>query len=211
MSRFYTIVTPLKYDIVHVSAPLSYTSKQAINEAIQKSSLNHFFDIDLDALQNQLESFSWIAQVDIRRQWPAKLLLHIQEHRPIAQFNQTQWLNESGELFEAESEPNVAQLPHIMAPENQLLSVHRNLLAIQALCHKFNATLLTLTLDVRGAWQVKLDNGMQLFLGRKFILERLERFFQILPTLNVNSSQQPYIDLRYRSGFSVGYFDEGKS
>lgn len=210
LTRLYTMVTPLRYEIIHLT-PLSYTSKQAVNEAIEEMALHHFFDIDLVTLQHKLESFPWIARVDIRRQWPAQLVLHIQEHRPIAQFNQTQWLDESGELFEAEPIPSVSSLPHLFAPTNRLLLVRQNLNAIQALCDASKLTLRELTLDSRGAWQLTLGNGIRLFLGRQFILERLERFFPILPTIQVESGQQPYIDLRYRSGFSVGYFHEGKN
>ena len=113
--------------------------------------------------------------------------------------------------FEAEAIPRVSSLPQIYAPSNRLLLVRQQLKVLQGLCNKFKVTLRELILDSRGAWQIKLDNGIRLFLGRQFIVERLERFFQILPTLQVDSGQQPYIDLRYRSGFSVGYFYEGKN
>ena len=59
-------------------------------------------------------------------------------------------------------------------------------------------------LSPRMSWQVKLDDGMALALGREAMRERLARFVKVFPySVAVRVPNAHRIDLRYRNGFAV--------
>ena len=61
-------------------------------------------------------------------------------------------------------------------------------------------------LDERGAWELRLDNGVAVKLGRLAVTERLERFIRLAsPLVAKRSAEVAYVDMRYTNGFSVGW------
>ena len=66
----------------------------------------------------------------------------------------------------------------------------------------------SLVLNERRAWQIILDNGIRLELGKESLLERIERFFKLYNKLGSDTQRISYIDLRYDTGAAVGWFPE---
>jgi len=70
----------------------------------------------------------------------------------------------------------------------------------------FNLSITSLTLNSRGSWQMVLNNGISITLGRTDPDTRFARFITAYPTvlaqqtLNIRS-----IDLRYSDGFAVAW------
>jgi cell division protein FtsQ len=61
-----------------------------------------------------------------------------------------------------------------------------------------------ISLSPRYAWQVKLDNGMVLELGREEMQQRLKRFVAVYPySLAALARPASHVDLRYRNGFAA--------
>ena len=68
----------------------------------------------------------------------------------------------------------------------------------------------TLRLDPRGPWEVVLANGISVRLGRRQLQERLDRFLRIgAPLVTSRATDIAYLDMRYSSGFSVGWRTAG--
>ena len=67
-----------------------------------------------------------------------------------------------------------------------------------------------LVLSERFAWQLTLNDGVTLNLGREKRIERIQRFMDAYPQIkdqsnNKNNQQVDYIDLRYDTGIAVGW------
>jgi cell division protein FtsQ len=61
-------------------------------------------------------------------------------------------------------------------------------------------------LDERGAWELLLDNGVRLRLGRQRLEERFERFMLAASRIvAARATEIVYVDLRYSSGFAIGW------
>jgi cell division protein FtsQ len=60
-----------------------------------------------------------------------------------------------------------------------------------------------LKLSPRGAWQVVLESGLVLELGRIDRVARLERFAAAWPRLALHDPAPRYADLRYPNGFAL--------
>ena len=68
-----------------------------------------------------------------------------------------------------------------------------------------------LSMDKRHAIQVELNNGVELMLGRREQLSRLQRFIDVYPkVLSGKIEKIKHIDLRYSNGLSVGWKDVDK-
>ena len=58
-------------------------------------------------------------------------------------------------------------------------------------------------LSPRGAWEVLLDSGLSLELGRGDVAPRLERFVAAWPGLAARGVEAKHADLRYANGFAL--------
>ena len=62
-----------------------------------------------------------------------------------------------------------------------------------------------LSLSERYAWDIKLRSGISLRLGRTEFMDRLQRFIDVYPVLLKQDKTIDYVDLRYDTGFAVGW------
>ena len=60
-----------------------------------------------------------------------------------------------------------------------------------------------LRLNARGAWQVVLDSGLTLHLGRGDVAARLARFAVAWPQLAARQTEPRHVDLRHANGFAL--------
>ena len=67
-------------------------------------------------------------------------------------------------------------------------------------------TLTSLALSERFSWQLWLDNGIRLNLGRKDKAKRVQRFIDVYPRMEQRADAQvDTIDLRYDTGLAVSF------
>jgi cell division protein FtsQ len=63
-----------------------------------------------------------------------------------------------------------------------------------------------LHLDARGAWDMTLQNGVEIRLGRQHVDERTALFLDVVA--NIVSSREAdidFVDMRYSNGFTIGW------
>jgi cell division protein FtsQ len=162
-----------------------------------------FFTVDLADARDALRRVPWIRSVSVRRQWPGRLAIAIEEHRPLARWNDTALINLHGEVFDAEYGE---ELPDFYGPEGTAGEV-------AARYREFAAPLRTLRLGIdalsrsaRGAWEVKLDDGLTIALGREQVSERWARWMQVSERYRDRIAQGGVlaaIDMRYANGFAA--------
>ena len=67
-------------------------------------------------------------------------------------------------------------------------------------------TIQELDLSTNGSWKILLDNGIAVILGKTGLSERMTRFMLAYQhSLQAQSQQIAYIDLRYTNGFAIGW------
>ena len=171
-------------------------------EGIVKMGLSgNFFTVDMQQVRSAFEKLPWVREVKLRRQWPDRLEVEITEHVALARWGSTALVNTQGEIFQAAYD---GKLPVFVGPAGTSKEIaiqyeffRRNLSQIQA-----KPVLVQLT--PRRAWQVKLDNGLTLQLGRDDIEMRLGRFIAVHErTIVALARRIEYVDLRYPNGFAV--------
>jgi cell division protein FtsQ len=201
-------ILPLR--TVVVGSSVDNVTRSQIEQAARIAIAGNFFTVDLDQVRGVFEKLPWVRQADVRRRWPDTLELVIEEHVAVARWRRTdgesRLVNDHGEVFSAASD---RQLPTFAGPEGsaaQVLARYRE--AEQALA-TLDRKPQTVVLSSREAWQVKLDDGVVIELGRDELkhtpTERLARFVAYYrPALErTHLVRAGVVDMRYPNGFAL--------
>jgi cell division protein FtsQ len=199
---------------VEVKTPVAHVTEAQIRLVAERQVRGTFFTVDLDEVRGSLEKLPWVREARVERRWPDTLVVSLAEHVPLARWNDDALVSEAGEVFVA---ADSAKLPRLSGPEessDEVIDAYRR---HQAVLEKIGMRISELRLSPRRAWRIRLDNGMQLALGREQTDARLARFVALYPRL---FGPQPVgaaapdvppatpvvpamVDLRYPDGFAV--------
>lgn len=171
-------------------------------EAVIREALRGtFFTMDLAEAQRAFSTVPWVHQAAVRREWPNRLVVAVDEHRALARWNDSALVNTEGGVFRADYDD---ELPQLRGPEGSASEVAARYRDFRDLLAPLALVPVELALSPRRAWQMKLDNGMVLELGREQVQQRLARWAAHYPrSLGRLTRPVEYVDLRYRNGFAV--------
>ncbi|WP_217512534.1 cell division protein FtsQ/DivIB [Vibrio metschnikovii] len=188
---------------------LHYVSTLDVQRAFAE--LDHigtFMSQDIDVLQSRAQAIPWVAHASIRKQWPDTIKVFLTEHQVAAIWNGNALLNDKGKVFNGDIAAVKQEYVKLYGPDDsgpQVLAVWRQYNPqFQAL----GLNISSLLLNERRAWQIILDNGIRLELGKESLDERITRFFLLYKRLGKDTERVSYIDLRYDTGAAVGWFSE---
>lgn len=199
---------PLR-ELVVLTPPAQVTEAQL--EYVARTAIQgNFFTVELDNIRAHFEKLPWVRRAEVRRRWPDGIELRLEEHQAVAYWTasdsgESRLVNRQGEVFIASSD---AAMPSFTGPQGSaalLLARHQ---AYSLLLQPMGASLNEVMLSARQAWQLKLDNGLLIVLGRdqeRAPLEaRLTRFVNAWQSVEQNIGLQVAVaDLRYPGGFAL--------
>lgn len=201
-------VFPL-HEVILLTPPAQVTSAQ-LEYAARSSLRGNFFTVDLDEVRGAFEKLPWVRHAEVRRRWPGALELRLEEHQAVAYWTvndsgDTRLVNRQGEIFTASSN---AKMPSFSGPEGMASEVLARFSHFAEAVAPLGRTLVGIGVSPRLAWQLKLDDGLVVELGRETesppLDQRLDRFVRAFPkaleTLNVKVA---VADLRYPGGFAL--------
>ncbi|MEF1288374.1 cell division protein FtsQ/DivIB [Vibrio sp. M260118] len=188
---------------------LHYVSALDVQRAFSR--LEHvgtFMSQDVDVLQSMAESIPWVSHASIRKQWPDTVKVFLTEHHAEAIWNGISLLNDDGQVFDGDIGQLEEERVKLYGPQGtneEVLQVWRD---IRPKFEALNLTITSLVLNDRRAWQIIVDNGIRLELGKESLEERIARFVSLYKKLGQDTQKVSYIDLRYDTGASIGWFPE---
>ena len=172
----------------------------------------NILSIDLDKARAAFEAVPWVRQATLRRVWPDKLAVRLDEHHPVALWQgddgNERLVNDRGEVFEANvGDVEDENLPQFSGPQGssvQMLALYRRL---QPLFAAQKLEPVTLQLSGRGSWSLELDSGATVTLGRGSedeLVARSERFLRTLGQVTGRFQRDlEHADLRHADGYAV--------
>jgi cell division protein FtsQ len=204
------VIQPLEgRSLTHASPQLLKQSAQGLVQSQPRGPGLNFFTVDLNAVRSQFEAVPWVRHASVRRIWPNRLLVQIEEHRALALWGDAQLINTFGEPFTAnlgEAEVD-GQLPRLDGPDGAHAQVLRRFDELQQWVQPSGRQVVALTLSSRYSWNTELDDGSELVLGREQVVpieERVKRWAEAYPKVIDKFSRKPeQFDLRYPNGFAV--------
>ncbi len=160
-----------------------------------------FFTADLGAAKTAFEKLPWVRRVDVRRRWPNRLEIAVEEHRELARWGNSALVNRYGEVFEGASNN---RLPEFEGPDGSFHEVTRKYVQFDEALKRIGLRVEFVQVSERRAWSVRLDDGTVIELGRDGVIARLNNFVAAYErsVARLEGSAR-HIDLRYANGFSV--------
>ena len=203
---------------VAFTEPLAHTRRLEIEQVLPATLKGNFFSINLEAVRSTLEKLPWVRKVEVRRQWPDRLEIRIEEHKPVARWGEGrgELVNSYGEVFAAQpGDQELAALPLLSGPTGTAPEVLKHFSEFVGAFQSVGERPVQLTLSPRLAWQLKLENGMLVDMGREQpkspVGMRLQRFIEVYPETVAKRAVRPaVVDLRYPNGFAMRAAGEGK-
>ncbi|MDR2000000.1 MAG: cell division protein FtsQ/DivIB [Zoogloeaceae bacterium] len=199
-------VFPLR--AVVVAGTMDNVTRDQIEQAAKLALTGNFFTIDLDQVRAVFEKLPWVRRAEVRRHWPDTLEMAIEEHVAVARWRradgETRLVNQDGEVFAAASDQI---LPTFVGPDGSSALVLDRYREFSAALAGLGRKPETVALSNREAWQMKLDDGLIVELGRDeakhSLSERVHRFASwYRPALaQAGLSRALVVDMRYPNGF----------
>lgn len=173
-----------------------------LQKQVQQHINGGFFALDMLALKQNLMHLPWVEDVAVRRV-PGVLIVSIREQKPVAQWNDHDLFNSEGELFTAPPDAP-RDLPALRGPEGSqqmMLSYYQQ---INTMLKPLNLQIMMLHLTQQGSWDVTLNNGISVMMGREEALSRMRRWIRWYPRIAAEQSEKiVHADLRYQNGIAV--------
>ena len=175
----------------------------------------NFFSLDLREAKTAFEAVPWIRQAVVKREFPNRLRVTLEEHRSAAFWgvdNESRLINSFGEIFEANpGDADSQDLPRLLGPDDQALQVLAMYRSLKILMSRMDIGIEELELSSRGNWRLQLDSGAVIELGRGSIDEVRVRIEQFLATLTqiISTYQRrgfdsmESADLRHSAGYAI--------
>ncbi|HEY4998220.1 MAG TPA: cell division protein FtsQ/DivIB [Usitatibacter sp.] len=223
--------TPLRRRIVPVTAAIvaaaalaggawygfDAISAQPIRNVVFAGDLRRIARSDLDAFARSVQGASssgasllavreaarkiaWVREATVRRRFPDSVEITLEAHEPLARWTDSELVSARGDVFAADYE---GFLPKFSGPEGSGARMAQEYPAIREALAPLASAITELRLSARGAWQVLLESGLTLDLGRGDTQPRLARFAAAWPQLASQGVETRHVDLRYANGFAV--------
>jgi cell division protein FtsQ len=174
----------------------------------------NFFTLNLLQARQAFEQIPWIRSAFVRREFPNRLSVTLDEFSPVAQWSvegDGKFLSAEGTVFEVNAdEVETESLPLLKGPESQAKTVLEMYQFLKPLLAKMDMRIDKLELSQRGSWSVHLESGSTLELGhgsQQEVGERLQIFFKTLTQVSSRYGRTATsllsADLRYENGYAL--------
>ena len=197
-----------------VQGDVAHNSAATLRANVAPRLTGNFFTVDLQKAREAFEQVPWVRQAVVKRQFPNKLRVELQEHRPEAFWgadSEARLVNTFGEVFEANpGDVEQDDMPRLAGPDGsseQVLAMYRGL---KPMLEALDLAVEQVVLTGRGGWTITLDSGATVELGRgttEEVLARSERFARTLTQVTAKYGRRPEAlvtaDLRHTDGYAV--------
>ena len=186
---------------VELTAIPQRVSPELMEKVVHEQVSGNFFTVDLESTRQAFEKLPWVRKVSVRRKFPWSLEVEVEEQVALARWNGTSLVNTHGEVFSATTDQ---VLPVFIGQPETSAQVTQMYADLNAALQPLHQLIAQISLSPRYAWQVRLDKGMVLELGREEMHERMARFVKVYPySLAALVRPANHVDLRYRNGFAA--------
>lgn len=192
---------------VVLTAPPARANPADIDATIRGELSGTFFTLDLERARAALQKVAWVRSATLRRHWPGRLEVALEEQEPYARWGEGALVNPGGEIFVAAYD---GELPRLEGPDARAADVTSRFREWGALLAPLGLELRAVALSARGGWRlstVASGSPLAVDLGRDDVDARLARFAaaygRTVGALARAGTRVEGVDLRYRNGFAA--------
>ncbi len=212
---------PLRFPVqnVDVLGTMDYADRDALIASIKPHTLLGFYGLDIEQLRQTVEAHPWIASARVRRVWPSRISVNVEEHEPAARWNDDHLISKRLVLFKPHQLERQSTdfelwsdvfrpLPQVLGAQGrhvELLDAYR---AYDQQLARFDLSLTLLEEDDRLSQTLTLSNGVIVRLGLEARELRMSRFLDVYERITEQAKDGPLsFDMRYSNGFALGLVD----
>ncbi|MFT5132025.1 MAG: cell division protein FtsQ [Gammaproteobacteria bacterium] len=196
---------------VRIEGNFQHLSTEKMQSMVSSVIRGGFFNLNVMNIKETLLREPWVDSVIVQRVWPDGLNVYVKEQSAIAHWNKNDLLNVSAHIFSPENAGQIGGLPELFGPaytQTLLLERYRE---IEKALTPFAITIQSLTLSERRAWQIQLQDGPLILLGRNDVDSRIGRFTQsAITSLADEIKNVKQIDMRYTNGFAIQWLGDSE-
>ena len=194
---------------VSIQGQIRHLDGQALAVQLANEIKAPILSLDVRTLRDEALANPWVHMAEVRRQWPASIEVTIAEQVPVARWGEQGLLNHQGDIFWPDLSAGYDFLPRLNGPAHETRAIIAQYHDLSVLFSSYGIRIKELSLESRGAWNLVLDNGIQLVAGREELMPRLRRFLSIYDAqLAEVADQIEQIDIRYTNGVAVRWRTE---
>lgn len=161
---------------------------------------------DIGRVKSELESVSWINNVQVTLNWPDEISVQVVPEEAIAYWNDNAFVSSTGKVFESEY-LSARDLPQLYGPHGKEQSMMVHYQRLNTALRKSGQFIKVLSLNERGSLQFENQFGVQVSLGNVDIEQRLKRFIRVSNQIALHevTPRIRRIDTRYPNGVAVEF------
>ena len=141
---------------ITVQGDVAHNNALTLRANVAPRLAGNFFTVNLAAARDAFEAVPWVRRAVVRREFPNRLRVRLEEHQPVALWGaegETRLVNSFGEVFEANAgdvEPE--ELPRLSGPRQQSAQVLAMYALLKPLFEGLDLGVERLALSARGSW-----------------------------------------------------------
>jgi cell division protein FtsQ len=197
---------PLPLKNFEIDEVLVYQSDEPVNELLESYFGQSLLALDIVEIKTQLEGLPWVREASVLKEWPGNLYITLDEHEPVANWNEQAVLNSEGIPLEKPFAD--MKLADLHGPEGFSEVVMKNYLQFAQIFREQGFRLDRVLMRQRGAWTLTLSSGVEVYLGEKDVLVRSRRVVNVLNNDSLNEKAVNYIDARYPNGVAIKFMED---
>lgn len=189
---------------VEVVGNLEALDQQVLQPVIQPFAKTNLYLLDAAGLEQAIESNPWVYSASLTKIWPDKLVVKIHEQQPVAFWGKQAMLSQQGQIIKAVLPRHRGVLPLLYSPEKKGRNMASEFLQIREWMKDFPLKMVEFREDARGSWKIRMENGLEVKIGRNEHQKRIRRFmvgYRVKLKAVIDKIQT--VDLRYTNGFAV--------
>jgi cell division protein FtsQ len=198
---------PFAFREVVVRGTLAHVDAAQLESVVRRELSGTFLTMNLESARASLAKLPWVRNVALRRQWPQRLEITVEEHVPFGRWNDTALVDTFGGVFAADYD---GALPHFAGAQERAAEVAERYREASAALAPLGLEVDAVRLSARGGWQITAKGAssrLAIDLGREEPSARLERFVAVyertIGALARAGTRVEHVDLRYRNGFAA--------
>lgn len=189
---------------VEIEGDLHGLSREEVQQSLDGVIGHSFFATDLSEVKQQIERQPWVESAAVRRVWPDQLAIDIREEKPVAYWNGKGLIARSGHVIQPRNPEVAGSLPRLAGPDDRVGEVVKLARSMANDLQRQQLGFAGLQLAKRGAWTLRLANGIEVALGRDQVQARFQRFLTVYQArLASRAPEIERVDVRYSNGVAV--------
>ncbi|AAU91483.1 MULTISPECIES: cell division protein FtsQ/DivIB [Methylococcus] len=191
---------------VRVKGAFRYIDPASVEDTVREKLVtgNTYFGVPLAEIRQAVTTIPWVAEASVERRWPDRLEVDVREHRPVARWGDTDFIDDRMNRFHVGSTRGFEHLPLLAGPDGQERRLVKVLIALDERFESWGTRVAELRLTDRWSWSLRLESDLRVEFGRREPVEVISSLLALLPLLGKERmALLQSIDLRYPYGFAV--------